>query len=532
MTYNSGRERRVGRAIMTATYTPSAEVLASGMATIPGLFRARARVDPTAPAVEDGERRLSYAELDARVDRLAQGLVGLGVGRGGRVALLTRNCLEYLEVELAVGRLGAITAAQNWRLADRELAHCLDLVAPEVIILAPEFLATLDRLDVPPARRVVLGEDYERLIATSPERAPEIQVDPEDGLVILYTSGTTGLPKGAMISHRAMVARAMVYGSELQVPADNVFLAWAPFYHMASTDHGLATLLRGGTVAVLDGYQPGRIIEYALTRPLYWLILIPGMIEPFIGEIRHLGARFDHVHMIGAMADLVPRHQLAEITGLLGAGYFNSFGSTETGIPPATRTLTPIGEAPTSLAKRQSPFCEVRLVDGEDNDVAPGAPGEVAIKGPTLFSGYWNAEETNARDFRGGWFHMGDVMRRNPDGTLDFIDRVKYMIKSGGENVYPAEIEQVIMGDARIDDVAVVRKADARWGEVPVAFIARKDATLDEAAILARCGENLAGYKRPKEVHFIAFDDFPRSTSGKIQRHALEARLAGNDGTG
>ena len=511
---------------MGIEYTPRAEVLAAGMGMVGELFRARARIRPAALAVVDGERSLTYAELDARVDRLAQGLAGLGIARGDRVALLTRNCLEYVEVELAAGRLGAITAAQNWRLADRELSHCLNLVAPKVIILAPEFLATLERIDVPAAKRVVLGEDYERLLARSPERAPSLALQPEDGLVILYTSGTTGLPKGAMISHRAMVARAMVYASELRVPADNTFLAWAPFYHMASTDHALATLMRGGKVVVLDGYRPAEIIAIATTEPLYWLILIPGMIEPFIAEVKRSGARFDHIHMIGAMADLVPRHQLAEITELLGAGYFNSFGSTETGIPPATRSLTPIGVAPTSLAKPQSAFCEVRLVDAEDDDVPDGQPGEVAIKGPTLFSGYWNAGETNAHEFRGGWFHMGDVMRRNPDGTLDFIDRVKYMIKSGGENIYPAEIEQVIMADPRIDDVAVVRKTDARWGEVPVAFVARKEESLDEAAILRRCGENLAGYKRPKEVHFIGFDDFPRSTSGKIQRHALEARLA------
>ncbi len=512
---------------MMATYSPTPEVLASGMATIPDLFRARARVHPDRTALEEAERQLSYGELAVRIDRLAQGLAAMGVGRGDRVALLTRNCLEYLEIELAVGSLGAITAAQNWRLTDRELAHCLNLVAPDVVILAPEFVPALDRLDLPPIPRVVLGEDYERLIATAPDGTPDVAVHPEDGLVILYTSGTTGLPKGAMISHRAMAARAMVYAAEFGVPNDNHFLAWAPFFHMASTDHGLATLLRGGRVIALDSYQAGPMIEYALNRPLYWLQLIPGMVESFITEIKDLGGRFDNIQIIGAMADLVPPHQLAEVTGLMGAGYFNSFGSTETGIPPVGFSVTPIGEPPASLSKPQSPFCDVRLVDADDRDVAPGEPGEVAMRGPTLFSGYWNATETNAHDFRGGRFHMGDVMRRNADGTLDFVDRVKYMIKSGGENIYPAEIEQVIMGDARIDDVAVVRKSDDRWGEVPVAFIARKDESLDEAAVMARCGGALAGYKRPKEVHFIAFDDFPRSTSGKIQRHTLEARLQG-----
>ncbi|MGW8271481.1 MAG: class I adenylate-forming enzyme family protein, partial [Burkholderiales bacterium] len=255
-------------------------------------------------------------------------------------------------------------------------------------------------------------------------------------------------------------------------------------------------------------------------------ILIPGMVEAMIEALRARPVKPAGIGCCGAMADLVPRQQIAEVSALLEAPYLNSFGSTETGLPPATGSLIAPGVAPERLSKRQSAFCEIRLVDADDNEVPDGAPGELTIRAPTLFSGYWNAPETNARDFRNGWFHMGDVFRRNADGTLDFVDRVKYMIKSGGENIYPAEIEQVILADPRVADAVVVRKADARWGEVPVAFIARRDPSLDEAGILARCRDSLAGYKQPKAVLFIALADFPRSTSGKIQRHALEARLA------
>ena len=164
-------------------------------------------------------------------------------------------------------------------------------------------------------------------------------------------------------------------------------------------------------------------------------------------------------------------------------------------------------------------------MDSDDNEVAEGMPGELAIRGPTLFSGYWQAEETNARDFRGGWFHMGDVFRRNGDGSLDFVDRAKYMIKTGGENVYPAEIERVLMSDPRITEAAVVRAADAKWGEVPVAFVSRRDTTVTEPDLLGLCRRDLAGYKCPRQFRFIEFSEFPRSTSGKVQRHELEARL-------
>ena len=250
------------------------------------------------------------------------------------------------------------------------------------------------------------------------------------------------------------------------------------------------------------------------------------MVEAFAAALKAQSTTVRGIGVCGAMADLVPPHAIAEVTELLQAPYLNSFGSTETGLPPATRALIAVGEIPPRLSKQQSAFCQVRLVDASDQDVAPGEPGELAIRGPTLFSGYWQAEETNARDFRGGWFHMGDVFRRNDDGTLDFVDRAKYMIKTGGENVYPAEIERVLMSDTRVTEATVVRVADQKWGEVPVAFVSCRDASVTEAGLLELCRRDLAAYKRPRHFRFIDFSEFPRSTSGKVQRHELEARLA------
>ena len=249
------------------------------------------------------------------------------------------------------------------------------------------------------------------------------------------------------------------------------------------------------------------------------------MIEPLVAELRKQAVQPAGMRLCGAMADLVPAHQIAEVTALLGAPYLNSFGSTETGIPPASGNLIPVGEVPARLSKRQNAFCEIRLVDAEDRDVPDGTPGELAFRGPTLFSGYWNAPETNAKDFRGGWFHLGDMFVRGADGSLDFVDRVKYLIKSGGENIYPAEIERVLLADPRVADAVVVRMPDAKWGEVPVAVVARKDETLTSAELLERCRAELAGYKQPKDIVFVELAELPRSTTGKIQRHEIEARL-------
>jgi fatty-acyl-CoA synthase len=500
---------------------------AAGRTSVGSLFRHCARANRDRIALVDGERQLTYGALDERTDRLGQVLIGRGVGRGDRVALLARNCAEYLEVELACAKIGAITAALNWRLTGRELAHCINLVEPRVLIHQCEFDGVLARLDLAPHDRVVLDENYEALLAAAAGGAANAEIDPEDGLVILYTSGTTGLPKGAVISHRAMIMRGLCFGAELSVPPGDAFIAWPPMYHMASTDQALSSLMRGGKVVVIDGFQPQALIDAIERDRTGWFILIPGMIEAMIEALRARPVRPAGIAFCGAMADLVPRQQIAEVTALLGAPFLNSFGSTETGLPPATGSLIPIGEAPTRLAKRQSAFCEIRLVNSDDEEVPAGMPGELAIRAGTLFSGYWNAPETNARDFRNGWFHMGDVFRRNADGTLDFVDRVKYMIKSGGENIYPAEIEQVILADPRVADAVVVRKPDATWGEVPVAFVARRDPRLCAEDIFERCRDNLSGYKQPKEVRFVELSEFPRSTSGKIQRHELEARLLG-----
>ena len=493
--------------------------------TVGELFRSCAQVHSGSIAIEYQGRQISYGQLLDRVQRVTAMLAAFGLQRGDRVALLSRNRPEYFEIELAAANLGVMTACLNWRLSPRELAYCVELVSPKLVIVEEDLAGNLG--SAAEGREVVtIGSRYEQLLQKQNARSTPIVAEPEDGLVILYTSGTTGLPKGAVVSHRAMVMRALVFSSELGISHCDCFVAWAPMFHMVSTDHGLATLLRGGTVVMIDGFQIEPLLGAVAQHQIGWLVLIPGMVESFAAGLKTQATKVKGIRVCGAMADLVPPHAIAEVTELLGAPYLNSFGATETGLPPATRALIAPGEVPTRLSKQQSAFCQIKLVDPVDNEVAPGAPGELAMRGATLFSGYWQADETNARDFRGGWFHMGDVFRRNEDGTLDFVDRAKYMIKSGGENVYPAEIERVLMSDTRITEAAVVKAPDQKWGEVPVAFVSCRDDTVTEATLLELCRRDLASYKRPRQFNFIAFAEFPRSTSGKVQRHELEARLA------
>ena len=501
------------------------EVMRAGRADLYSIFRTRVRNCAEALAVEDGSNRLTYAELHDRVDRLASVFLARGIAPGDRIAILSHNRAEYLELQLAAAGIGAIVACLNWRLAPDELRHCVELVEPVLALVEPGLKAAYQDIASTPCLEI--GPELESALAGArPDaRVGTLVDDPEAGLTILYTSGTTGLPKGALISHRAHIARSMVFAAQLALDPGDGFIAWAPMFHMASTDHALATLLRGGTVVMVDGLQSA-VINAALSRhKVGWFVMMPGTLEAFIAERRANPLPVKGIKVCGAMADLVPPHQIAELTGLLDTPYLNSFGATETGLPPGTADLIAPGVVPQTLSKRVSAFCEVRLVDPDGDEVPVGMPGEMAVRGPTLFSGYWNADDTNARDFRNGFFHMGDLFRRNSDGTIDFVDRAKYLIKTGGENVYPAEIERVLLAHPRVVDAAVVRAFDAKWGESPVAFVACVDGGPQAQELMQLCREYLAGYKRPREIRFISFDDFPRSTSGKVQRHVLEARL-------
>lgn len=497
---------------------------AAAASHVASLVGSGATMHPERVAIIDGERRVTYRDLHDRTRSLAAALAARGIGHGDRIALLADNDASFLQVVLAAAHLGAIVACQNWRLAEPELRHCLSLVEPKLAFASKE---RREQLEAALAAEVDVAEleEVEGMIASSDPIAPRA-VDPEDPLLILYTSGTTGLPKGATISHRAEIARNLVVQSEFGLSPEDTYVAWSPMYHMGGIDFSLGTLMSGGTVRVVRGFDAEQLADIVAREKLGWLLLMPGMVGAFAEVLRDKKVTPAGVKVCGVMADLVPPAEIAAVTSLLDAPYANTFGATETGCPPCSSSLLPVGEAPTNLAKRQSPYCEVRLVDANDQDVADGEPGELCMRGPTLFSGYWRAPDVNAEDFRGGWFHMGDVFVRNPDGTLTFVDRVKYLIKSGGENIYPAEIERVLLADPRVAEAAVVRRPDEKWGEVPVAFVAKKDDTLDAEALVARCRAELAGYKQPKGIEFIDVDDFPRSASGKVKRHELEKRLA------
>lgn len=499
-------------------------VTTTATATVDELFRAAVAAAPDAIAVTDAQTRYTYAEFDDWVSRTASALVAGGIRAGSPIAVLSENRIEYLDVLMAAARLGVPVACLNWRLSPREITEALELVDPQLVLVSPRHEHVLPA-DGDAPRRVVLGAHWDRLVAGSEPLAQTPIVDPETALLIIYTSGSTGRAKGAAISHRAEVHRNITTRDEYSLEATDGFIAWTPLFHMGAADNALGTLMSGGTVHVVDGYDGRRIVSLLEQERLGWLLVMPGMIAEFIALLEQRGVRPRGLRVCGVMPDLIPRGETARLTTLLGAPFANTFGSTETGCPPCSAGVIPVGVTPTSLAKQQSVHCEVRLV-ADGVDVEPGVPGEVWMRGATLFTGYWGDADADARAFHAGWFRMGDLMVREPDGLLNFVDRSTYLIKSGGENIYPAEVERVLLAHPGVSGVAVVRRPDERWGEVPVAFVVATD-DVDAAALDAWCRADLASYKRPKEFRFVGPLDLPRNVTGKVDRAALERVLQG-----
>jgi len=492
--------------------------------TVGGMFRDAALANPDGVALRAAGGELRYRELEDQVNRLAHALSAQGVARGDRVAILSENSIAFVVIMLACARIGAMAACLNWRSTAAEVQHCLGLTTPRVLFVSRQF-AHLMPADAHGAHIVELDSGFAPLLARQAAHAPEVEVASEDGLLILFTSGTTGRPKAAWISHRAMIARALLMRADWHILRTDGFIAWSPLSHMAAADPTLACLMQGSTVTLLPGFDPDGIVHALTQHPVGWLVLLPGMIERLAETLERPHAPLQRIAVAGCMANLVPGEQIARISRLLNAPFLNSLGSTETGIAPASGNWFAPGEIPASLAKLQNTGCEIRLVDDDGHDAPTGTVGELWLRAPTLFSGYWGDAEATAAAFAGSWYHMGDAFWRDGQGQLHFADRKKYLIKSGGENIYPAEIEGVLRSLDGVADAAVVRRKDPVWGEVPVAFIVTTPAQRpDETTIQQALDQRLARFKHPKAIYAVQEAGIERNVTGKIRRDVLEQR--------
>ena len=468
-------------------------------------------------AVVGDARTLTFAEVDQRANQLATVLTAQGVEVGDRVALLAANEAEFLEIQVACMRLGAIFVPLNFRLAVPELAYIVGDMAPSVLICGPEYAEAGQQLDV--VTQLVLGGSYETEIVAAPATAQSGPIDAAAASTILYTSGTTGRPKGAVISNRALYARINSNLFEYQAMPSDRFLQCLPLFHIASNVSSTYTYV-GATNFYLKSFDPALALERIGSEQITCALLVPTMINAMVNHPYVHGANLQSLRTLAYGASPIPPVVLEQAIEALGCGFVQLFGMTETNACTVLRREDHLHKARLASAGTEALGFAVRIVDDADVDVPQGAVGEVICRGPAVMDRYWNAPEATDDALRNGWMHTGDLGYRDEHGYVFVTDRKKDMIVSGGENVYPREVEDVLFEHPQILEAAVIGVPDERWGErVHAVLVAKEGLTLDTDDVLGFARTRLAAYKVPKTAEVCA--ELPKNATGKVLKQVL-----------
>jgi len=490
-----------------------------------GGLHASADRTPRKPAlICQGETR-SYGQLAERVRRVCGGALALGLQRGDRVALLAPNCIEYPELLCGLADAGGIVATVNPRSTAREVEELLNDCGARLLVVHPTLAAITAAARLPSVERtLVLGEEYEAWLAASIPSAPLESIAETDPFTLVYSSGTTGKPKGIVISHRSRTltfhAMAMEYGC---YGPDDLQLGIAPMAHGAGFAFIMASLYFGGTVEVLPRFDPQHVVTKLASEPFTGVFMVPTHFQAIFALERpvletHRG-KAQALRTIMSNAAALPQAVKEKIVAYWGAGLLHeTYGSTEAGI---VTNLRPQDQ----LVRRQSvgpafALNQIRLLDDHGREVPRGEVGELHSRSPYLFNGYWNKPEETAACLKDGWVTAGDLARQDEDGFCYIVDRRKDMVVTGGFNVFPREIEEVLHTHPAVQEAAVIGRPDDYFGEALRAYVVFRSGFEASAADLeAHCRAQLSGYKVPKE--FLPIAALPRNTGGKVLKTAL-----------
>jgi fatty-acyl-CoA synthase len=489
---------------------------------IPDLLAKRAALSGERIAFEDAAtgETLSYAALDARAGRAASLLAARGVGKGDRVAILTRNRIEFFELLFGCARLGAILVPLNWRMPPAELDGLIADAAPALLFHGSAEAGAATAL-ANPLPTVNFDSDYAAARDAAPVGRWRSLWPSVATWYLIYTSGTTGRPKGVIYTYRMAVANYVNIGGGIDLASTDTTLTFLPNFHTAGINlHALPTLIAGGRVILMDGYDGEVMVSLLEARRLDTLFAVPTVYQSLLDHPRFAAAPLDHVRHWGCGGAPLPDALAARYRDL-GVRVCNGMGMTETGPTAFLVDAADAWERLGSVGKPQL-LCSARIVDEADRELPDGTVGDLQFSGPGVTPGYWRDEEATRAAFTlDGWLRSGDLARRDADGFYWIAGRRKEMFISGGENVYPAEVENVLSAHPDVVDVAVLAEADPKWGEVGRAVIqlAPDGGRPDCAALDAFCRERLAPYKVPRRFDFVA--EFPRTSAGKIQKHLL-----------
>ncbi|MBO2449348.1 long-chain-fatty-acid--CoA ligase [Actinomadura barringtoniae] len=507
---------------------------------MPGLtevLRERARQHPDRLALIAGDEQITYADFDRRVDQTAAALQAAGVWHDDRVAVLDKNSIEYAELLFGAARLGAVQVPVNYRLAPDEVAYVVNNAQAKVFVIGPEFLPVLDAIAGKlehTTHLVVIGGsghphlDYETWVGAYEATPPAHQVDTSDVFVQLYSSGTTGLPKGVMLTHDNYTALLPLTNDLWGIGSDAVLMVAMPMYHVAGNGLTICAIFDGITGVIVREPDPVVIAREIERNRVTHVFLVPVLLQfmQLMPEVAETDLSTLQLVLYGAspISEDVLRGAMAMLPN---AHFMQVYGLTETtgaitALPAEDHDLDGPDPARLRSAGLPNPECELKIVDPASLDEVPlGQVGEILCRTPQNMKGYWGLPDaTTAALLPDGFFRTGDAGYLDADGYLYIHDRVKDMIISGGENIYPAEVENVLMGHPEVDDCAVIGVPDDKWGETPRAIVVLSgDAT--EADLIAYCRERLAHFKCPTSVE--AREAIPRNPTGKILKRELRA---------
>ena len=510
--------------------------------TLSDAVAAHARLRPHALATRDSQRALSWLQWHQRASRLANGLLGLGLVKGDRVALLAYNCVEWMELYAALARAGLVAVPINFRLTATEIAYIAQHSEARAFVVQHALEGSVEpiradlgldprcwlRFGAPPAPG---WTDFEALIAAAADADPGVPVRPGDPCALMYTSGTTGRPKGAVRSHEGNTLIALATALEMRFTRADTGLMVMPMCHANSLYFSHTFTHLGAPVVVDDrrSFDPEALLATLAREHVTFTSLVPTHYIMMLGLPEATKARHDVNAVDKLMISSAPARKdtkLAILEHFRNGRLHELYGSTETGWVTLLRPDEQI-EQLGSVGREWAGSGPIRLLDADGHEVPDGDVGELYSRTPYVFDGYWKNAEKTAEAFRGDWCSVGDMARRDAAGYIHLVDRKSNMIISGGENVYPSEVESVLGAHPAVKDVAVVGVPHDKWGEaVEAVVVCHAGAACAEAELLDWCRSRMAGFKRPQAVRFIADAEMPRTATGKILHRVLRDRLA------
>jgi fatty-acyl-CoA synthase len=489
-------------------------------------------LQPQKKALYFEDRPFTYQEVNHRTNQLCHLLLEIGVKKGDRVAVLLHNCHQYIEIFFGLSKIGAILVPLNWRLAEPELEFILQDSGPQMLIFGPEFeevVASIhSHLHFSDGNYLVIGQpcpdwaiDYEKAISKKPIREPSVNrpVGDEDPHIIMYTSGTTGVPKGAVLSHRKTFFNVLNADIVYNLTSKDIVIISRPMFHSGGLLVEAAPVLyKGGTLILRKRFRLNEILETIQKYHVTMLELAATVYQFILNDCDLSQYDLSSVRCFFTGGERIPVALLKEYHKK-GITISQIFGQTEA----STIAFLSPEEAAHKIGAVGRPVFhgEVRIVDKTGNDVKPGEVGEIIVKGPTLMSEYWNRPDLTAETIRDGWLYTGDLAKTDEEGYIYIVDRGRDMYISGGENVYPSEIEKIFFTHPKVLDAGVVGVPDEKWGEVGKAYIVLKlGETMTQEEVLKFLRGKVGKYKIPKHVQFV--EELPKTASGKIQRFLLK----------